>query len=124
MTHKEAGQGSAEDGPVSAARYKRQLLELKTSLQAQEQLDQEAQQPVELDQARVGRLSRMDALQSQQMLQEVARRRQAKLLGIDGALRRIEVGEFGDCFVCGNAIDPRRLTIDPTSTRCIGCVDG
>lgn len=122
MTDKEAGQGSAEDEAACAARYKRQLLELKTALHAQEQLDQEAQQPVELDQARVGRLSRMDALQSQQMLQEVARRRQVKLLGIDGALRRIEAGEFGDCFVCGNAIDPRRLAIDPASTRCMGCM--
>lgn len=124
MTDKESRQRPSEDKPVSAAGYKRQLLELKTALHAQEQLDQEAQQPVELDQARVGRLSRMDALQSQQMLQEVARRRQAKLLGIDGALRRIEAGEFGDCFVCGNAIDPRRLAIDPTSTRCMGCVQG
>ncbi|RLA06296.1 MAG: TraR/DksA family transcriptional regulator [Gammaproteobacteria bacterium] len=103
--------------------FRQQLLEMKADLQAQVRLDQQAQKPVELDQARVGRLSRMDALQGQQMLQEVARRRQAKLQGIDGALRRTESGDFGECFVCGNPIDPRRLAVDPTSTRCIGCVD-
>ncbi len=103
--------------------FKQQLLDLQAELKTQQQVDQQAAEPVELDQARVGRLSRMDALQSQQMLQEVARRREAKLLGIEGALRRIETGDYGDCFVCGNSIDLRRLAVDPTSTRCIGCVD-
>ena len=112
----------SNSGP-SAEQFKHQLLDLKSQLLGQEQADKDANKPVELDQTRVGRLTRMDAMQAQQMLQEVSRRRQVKLQGIDGALRRIESGDFGDCFVCGNVIDPRRLAIDPTSTRCIGCVD-
>jgi DnaK suppressor protein len=39
----------------------------------------EARQPVELDQTRVGRLSRMDALQSQAMSVETDRRRKVEL---------------------------------------------
>ncbi|MDP7640863.1 MAG: TraR/DksA family transcriptional regulator, partial [Alphaproteobacteria bacterium] len=42
-----------------------------------------AQKPVELDQTRVGRLSRMDALQGQAMAQETARRRDAEVARID-----------------------------------------
>ena len=114
---------SRSDPAPSLELFKQQLLELKARLISLEQADQYADQPVELDQARVGRLSRMDALQAQQMLQEVTRRRQAKLQGIEGALRRIETGDFGECFICGNSIDPRRLIIDPTNTRCIGCVE-
>ena len=109
---------------VETERFKQQLLHLKAELEEQQLDNDPADQPIELDQARVGRLSRMDALQGQQMLQELARRQQAKLLAIDAALRRIEAGDYGDCFVCAEPIDPRRLTVDPTATRCVSCMDG
>ncbi len=79
--------------------------------------------PVELDQTSVGRISRMDAMQLQQMSQETARRREQLLLKIEGALRRIESGRFGPCFQCGEDIDLRRLGADPTITRCRDCVE-
>ena len=60
--------------------------------------------PVELDQARVGRLSRMDALQSQALAAEVERRREVELERIDMALERIEQGEYGYCVACGEPI--------------------
>jgi DnaK suppressor protein len=103
---------------------RQQLLGLRSELQALEQASQEDTAPVELDQARVGRLSRMDAMQAQEMAQEAARRRQRQLLEIDGALRRMESGDFGYCFVCGEEIDVRRLEVDPTSTRCVSCAEG
>jgi DnaK suppressor protein len=71
--------------------------------------------------ASVGRLSRMDAMQAQQMAQETERRRQQQLMKVEGALRRMESGEYGYCFVCGEEIDLRRLALDPTNTRCIKC---
>jgi len=67
--------------------------------------------PVALDQTSVGRLSRMDAMQLQQMSQKSSRRRQQLLLKIEGALRRIESGRFGLCFLCGEEIDLRRLVL-------------
>jgi DnaK suppressor protein len=103
--------------------FRQQLLELRLELQAQEQALGEDSGPVELDQARVGRLSRIDAMQGQQMALEASRRRQAQLAKIEGALRRIESDTYGDCFVCGEEIDPRRLAIDPTNTRCPGCME-
>ena len=103
--------------------FRQKLLRLKSDLQAQEKTFKETRKPVELDQARVGRLSRMDAMQAQQMELEAARRRQHQLLKIDGALRRVESGEYGFCFVCGEEIDIRRLSVDSTNTRCIECVE-
>ena len=78
---------------------------------------------VALDQSTVGRLSRMDALQAQQMAQETARRRQLQLQQIDSALRRMEAGDYGYCFSCGDEIGAARLNFDPANTRCIGCMD-
>ena len=74
-----------------------------------------------LDQQCVGRLSRMDALQSQAMSAETKRRRDQELRRIAAALQRIEEGEFGDCESCGGPIAEARLEIDPSATLCIRC---
>ena len=103
--------------------FKATLLRLRAELQDMEETSKEAGKPVELDQASVGRLSRMDAMQAQQMAQASERRRQQQLLKIEAALRRIETGEYGYCFVCGEEIDVRRLYVDPGITRCIRCVE-
>ena len=80
-----------------------------------------ARRPVELDQTRVGRLSRMDALQSQAMSIETERRRQVELQRIEAALERIAEGEFGACVNCGEPIAAKRLELDPTVPNCITC---
>ena len=77
--------------------------------------------PVELDQTRVGRLSRMDALQGQEMAKEKERRRQIELKRIEAALRRMDEGEYGYCITCGEEIAPKRLELDPTASTCIDC---
>ncbi len=102
---------------------KKELLHLKSEIQELEETFKAASEPVELDQAKVGRLSRMDAMQGQQMALESSRRRQQQLVKIEGALRRIASGEYGYCFVCGEEIDARRLAVDATNTRCMGCVE-
>jgi len=81
----------------------------------------EAAQPVELDQSRVGRLSRMDAIRSQAMSVESERRRALQLSRIRAAIKRIEDGEFGYCSSCGEPIAADRLDIDPAAHLCIGC---
>ena len=78
---------------------------------------------VTLDQSRVGRLSRMDALQTQQIALDAQRRNDRKLLAIEAALRRLEAGDYGRCFVCDEAITAARLEFDPTVTRCVNCQD-
>ena len=102
---------------------KLQLLELKAEIRTLEETLKEDIEPVELDQAKVGRLSRMDAMQGQQMAAAASRRRQQQLVKIESALNRIDSGDYGYCFKCDKQIDPRRLTVDPTNTRCVGCVE-
>ena len=100
---------------------RKNLLALKqTLLKAQETGDQ-AEQTVELDQARVGRLSRMDAMQAQAMSKETGRRRRQKLIQIEAALRRLEDDDYGFCQECGEEIAPARLEVDPAVLLCIDC---
>lgn len=99
------------------------LLALREQLESIAGASAAAGQTVELDQASVGRLSRMDALQAQQMALATEQRRQRQLQQIAAALRRMEQGEYGDCLACGEPIDPRRLHADPLATHCIACAD-
>jgi DnaK suppressor protein len=76
---------------------------------------------VVLDQTAVGRLSRMDALQNQAMQVETERRREIELKRIEAALKRLDAGEYGFCVSCGEAIQPKRLDMDPATPVCIDC---
>ena len=81
----------------------------------------DARATVTLDQASVGRLSRMDALQSQAMAQATERQRAAELARIKSALLRMEEDEYGYCIVCGEEIAAKRLEIDPAASHCVKC---
>ncbi|SRR5690554_1843153 len=77
--------------------------------------------PVDLDQQSVGRLSRIDALQAQEMAKALEQRRKTRLIALDQALRRMEQGDYGLCADCGEPIDIRRLEIDPATVKCVAC---
>lgn len=109
--------------PRELGNFRQRLLALRDEILAMEDADKDSKRPVELDQPSIGRLSRMDALQAQQMAQETARRRQQQLQRIEGALRRLDSDDFGYCALCEEEIDRRRLNIDPATTRCIDCVN-
>ncbi len=97
------------------------LLRQQQELRSLDKTCSDAAKPVELDQTRVGRLSRMDALQGQAMSLELRRRRQADLERIAKALQRMDEGEYGYCEHCGLAIAIKRLEIDPAVDLCIDC---
>ena len=88
-----------------------------------EKTTNDAAKTVELDQSRVGRLSRMDALQGQAMSLELKRRRQIEIQKINAALKRIEEDEFGFCLNCDEDISIKRLQLDPASPLCITCAE-
>jgi len=106
---------------MASSHYEKILLALREELASVEKVGEEAAETVVLDQTRVGRLSRMDALQNQAISIEVKRRREIQLRQIDKALGRLEAGEFGFCLACGEEINPGRLEFDPTTTLCIEC---
>ena len=103
------------------ADFKRQLTQIQKELRNMAEVGNAAAETVELDQTRVGRLSRMDALQGQAMSQETNRRRQIQLKNIDAALNRIDEGNFGYCQNCDEEIAVKRLEIDPATPLCITC---
>lgn len=101
---------------------KQHLLQLQKKHKELEEEFATAGDIVILDQSSVGRLSRMDAMQGQQMALQASRRREMHAEGIEGGLRRIETGSFGICFYCEEEIPFARLEADPTNTRCVKCV--
>lgn len=109
---------------VNAEVLRSELEARKAGLEQREQANQESRAAVELDQTRVGRLSRMDALQGQAMAQETERRRKRELQRIDAALARLETDEYGYCLTCGDEISVKRLELDPAVTVCIDCAKG
>lgn len=92
-----------------------------TELQQDSDASSESRQPVELDQTRQGRLSRMDALQGQAMANATETRRRQKIAALEGALRRLDNGRFGECRECGENIATPRLLADPSTALCIDC---
>lgn len=90
---------------------------LKTASEA----SREDRDPVELDQTRQGRLSRMDAMQSQAMAQASDARRTQQIARLKAALERLARGDFGGCMECGEPIAEARLENDPAATLCIDC---
>ena len=103
------------------ARHRARLTALRADLIALSEGAAEDRKPVGLDQQSVGRLSRQDSLQVQAMAKAAEARRAQELRRIDAALRRLEEGEYGYCVECGEAIEARRLGIDPAAPRCAGC---
>ena len=81
----------------------------------------QSRESIELDQSKVGRLSRMDALQQQAMLDANRARGRGERLRIEAALRRIDEGLYGYCVECDKPIAQGRLDFDPATALCIGC---
>lgn len=106
---------------IDTDKFKAKLEELKTQTEADIALATESTQPVELDQTMVGRLSRMDAMQQQQMALASERRRHQELQKIEMAFKRIEEDEYGYCIKCDDEIAGKRLEFDPTILTCVGC---
>ena len=101
--------------------FKKRLKQLKAEVAHTVRLSEAGAKPVELDQNRVGRLSRMDALQGQAMAQANSQRQAQFLVDIENAEQRFIDGEFGICFDCDEFIAPARLQANPTVLYCIDC---
>ncbi|MDX1567062.1 MAG: TraR/DksA C4-type zinc finger protein [Longimicrobiales bacterium] len=99
------------------AELERQLRRLEKSMAVSE----EASRPVELDQQAVGRLSRMDSLQSQHMSQNLHEREQARYSAVRAALDRMDAGEYGVCVECEAEIEYGRLMVVPEAEHCPRC---
>ena len=103
--------------------FRNVLLENRKVLITTIKSENESSKTVELDQSKVGRLSRMDALQGQAMTQETKLRHEEGLRKISAALSRIESGDYGYCLECDELISTARLDVDPAASLCINCAN-
>lgn len=69
----------------------------------------------------IGRLSRMDALQQQEMAKAEKALKKRRLLQVEAAKERLADDEFGWCCSCGEAIAFRRLRARPEVPFCVRC---
>jgi DnaK suppressor protein len=103
--------------------FEEQLLKLQTELMGVADLIEDASQTVALDQTAVGRVSRIDALQMQEMALASQDRQNSQLIKIKAALARLEDGDYGYCLKCDELISIGRLEIDPAIEYCVNCAD-
>jgi len=98
----------------------RTLLKLRKEMQKQLEDSSDGAKPVSLDEP-IGRLSRMDAMQQQSMVQANRRTARTRLTRIEAALRRYDKNEYGLCMECEEEIGYARLKAQPEAPFCIGC---
>jgi DnaK suppressor protein len=96
------------------------LQSLERELVFQLQANEQAAAPVDLDQP-FGRLSRMDAIQQQQMARAARAGQKVRLQQVKGALLRVGRGEYGLCVSCDEEIELKRLLARPETPYCIVC---
>lgn len=78
---------------------------------------------VQLDTS-IGRLARMDAMQSQQMALELRRRQQSRLQRLEQALKNVANGTYGQCKKCRQPIAEERLEYQLDALWCVKCAEG
>ena len=76
--------------------------------------------PVDLGEP-IGRISRVDAIAQQRMVQANRASMQLRRQQVRAALRRFEEGEYGECALCGEDVGLRRLEAQPEAPLCIAC---
>lgn len=76
--------------------------------------------PVDLE-APIGRLSRMDAMQQQQLASARQRLQQQRLTALTAAKARLADGRYGFCRRCSDPIAFRRLRVQPEALLCLSC---
>jgi DnaK suppressor protein len=79
--------------------------------------------PISPDNA-IGRLSRMDSMQIQEIAKDAQRRRERRIQDLKRALERMDAGTYGICERCSNWIEFERLEASPESTACGTCPPG
>lgn len=106
--------------PENQDRYHKILQESLKEIEEYLKKTEESAEAVSPDKS-LGRLSRMEAIQDQQLILEARRRKKMQKIAVQSALQRIDNGQFGNCIFCGKPIAPERLEVAPESTTCVVC---
>lgn len=79
--------------------------------------------PVEPDNA-IGRLSRMEAINSKHMAEATLKNAEERLQKLKLALVHIDDDDFGICLECEEQIPLKRLLLVPEAKLCVECIRG
>ena len=100
-----------------------QLQNLETEINDSLESSDDTTNPISPDSS-IGRLTRLDALQSQQMSFEARRRLKKRLKNVQKALQLMEDGKYGICMKCQDEIPVGRLESMPEARVCVDCASG
>ena len=106
--------------PKHKAEYRSHVEEAIKALSRQLPSLKEASKPVAPDNA-IGRLTRMDAIQSQEINKKAYQQAQSQLADLIRSLERIDDPDFGLCAACGEPIPQGRLKAMPGARHCVNC---
>jgi DnaK suppressor protein len=106
--------------PNDLEKYQKKLEELISDIESYLKNSVDSAVAVEPDKG-LGRLSRMEAMQDQQMVLELRRRKKRQLLEVKNALKRIDQEVYGSCLFCAKTISIDRLDAFPEVQTCVNC---
>tara|TARA_B100000029_G_scaffold165481_1_gene161619 strand:- start:582 stop:911 length:330 start_codon:yes stop_codon:yes gene_type:complete len=105
---------------VNVEKFKKLLLKKRETTQVFLDSVESSSRPVDLNDP-IGRLSRMDAIQQQQMSLVAKKRAVITLRQIEAALKRIAEDNYGVCLKCDEDILEKRLLARPEGPFCTDC---
>jgi DnaK suppressor protein len=83
---------------------------------------EELTKPIAPDDA-IGRLTRMEAINSRSINEASLNAARAKLNKLERALDRVDNEDFGICAVCDKPIPIKRIMLMPEAIKCVQCAD-
>ncbi|MBU0691584.1 TraR/DksA C4-type zinc finger protein [bacterium] len=108
--------------PEERAEIKKKIIsdieETKRSIADLEQLTK----PIAPDDA-IGRLTRMEAINSRSINEASLNQARAKLNKLERALERVDKEDFGICVVCEQPIPVKRMLLMPEAIKCVRCAE-
>jgi RNA polymerase-binding transcription factor len=110
--------------PFDLDHFRARLEARRDELKGLQEMSAQSRGAVVLDQTSIGRVSRIDAIQQQEMALAAERQRAGELTRIKAALERIADGSYGYCLTCEEPIALKRLEFDPSVPTCIDCASG
>lgn len=104
------------------AHYKARLLARQAEVESRFQEMAENCEPIAPSVA-IGRLSRQDAMQDQQMALHLRKKLELQRVQLQTALKRVAEGKYGVCVMCKEPIARGRLDVAPESPLCVPCLE-
>lgn len=106
--------------PAARKALKEKIIETIAKLEEDVAALKEQTKPISPENA-IGRVSRMEAINSKSVAEAALRSANNKLSSLETALSKVDDEKFGICTRCRKPIQPARLMYMPESLRCVNC---